>query len=374
MGRKPPYSTWVEVDLESIQGNVNYIRKTTGAEVMAVVKANAYGHGAVPVAKAALAGGATWCAVARSSEVVELRDAGLECPILILGYIPKEQVAEMLQLKVSLTVWTLDDIKKIGEQARKLDVQAPVHLKIETGMGRLGSFPSQALDVALAAKRHAHIQLQGVFSHLARADENDPEPTENQEKKFEYALSLLKDKGIQTPYIHLANSAASLKRPSAHYNLVRPGISIYGLPPSPAVPLPDDFQRALTWKTVLANVKTLPPGHGVSYGHEYVTQEQETIGALPLGYADGYRRTDGNQVLIHGQRIPVIGRVCMDQCMIKLDHIHNPQIEDEVVLIGKQGEKEITADEVGRIWGTINYEVTCAIGPRVPRLYPKSSM
>ena len=369
MGRTP-YSTWVEVDLECIQGNVNYIRKTTGSEVMAVVKANAYGHGAVPVAKAALAGGATWCAVARSSEVVELREAGLECPILILGYIPKEQVAEMLQLKVSLTVWTLDDIKKIGEEARRLHVQAPVHLKIETGMGRLGSFPKQALTVAIAAKRHDHIHLQGVFSHLARADEKDPEPTEKQEDKFEYALSLLKDKGIHPPYIHLANSAASLKRPSAHYNLVRPGISIYGLPPSPAVPLPDDFQRALSWKTVLANIKSLPPGHGVSYGHEYVTREQETIGALPLGYADGYRRTDGNQVLIHGQKTPVIGRVCMDQCMIKLDHIHNPKIEDEVVLIGKQGENEITADDVGRIWGTINYEVTCAIGPRVPRLYP----
>lgn len=369
----PSYATWVEVDLEAIRGNVSTIRKTTGAEVMAVVKANAYGHGAVPSAQAALEGGATWCGVARRDEALELREAGLDCPILILGYLPKEHIEDMIQHRVSLTVWTLDHIREITVRARELDTPANVHLKIDTGMGRLGNFPQTALSVAQAALQEEYIQLQGVFSHLARADESDPAPTARQEDIFEDALAMLKAEGIHPPYIHLANSAASLTRPSTHYNMVRPGISIYGLPPSPVVQLPDSFRRALTWKTVLANIKTLPPGHGVSYGHEYVTEKQEIIGALPLGYADGYRRIDGNEVLLHGQKTPIIGRVCMDQCMIKLDHIDNPQVDDEVILIGKQGENEITADDVARTWGTINYEVTCAISDRVPRLYLNDS-
>ncbi len=370
----PSYATWVEVDLEAIRGNVNTIRKITGAEVMAVVKANAYGHGAVPAARAALEGGATWFGVARRDEALELREAGLDCPILVLGYLPKEHIKDMIRHRVSLTVWTLDHIREIAARASELHSPAQVHLKIDSGMGRLGNFPETALSVAQAALQEEYIQLQGVFSHLARADENDPEPTARQEEIFEDALSMLKGKGIHPPYIHLANSAASLTRPSAYYNIVRPGISIYGLPPSSAVQLPDSFRRALTWKTVLANIKTLPPGHGVSYGHEYVTKKREMIGALPLGYADGYRRIDGNEVLIHGQKCPVIGRVCMDQCMIKLEHIDNPRVDDEVVLIGKQGESEITADEIARTWGTINYEVICAISDRVPRLYLDNSI
>lgn len=372
MNPKPPYSTWVEVDLEAIQGNVRYVREKTGSEVMAVVKANGYGHGAVPVAKAALAGGATWCGVARPDEALELRDAGLDCPILILGYIRKERIREMISHRVSLTVWTEDQIRDIGELAENSASRAHIHLKIDSGMGRLGCFPEDATPLAQKIAEHDQLHLQGVFSHLARADERDPSPTIAQEEKFTRALSQLEENGIHPPYIHLANSAASLTRPSTYYNMVRLGISMYGLPPSGDVPLPPPFQRALTWKTVLSSIKTLPPGHGVSYGHEYVTTSRETIGALPMGYADGYRRLDGNEVLIHGQKTPVVGRVCMDQCMIKLDGIDHPQLEDEVILIGKQGDLEITADEVGRTWGTINYEVTCGIGPRVPRLYLNS--
>lgn len=365
----PPYSTWVEVDLDAIKDNVRYVKDLTGSEVMAVVKANGYGHGAVPVAQAAVAGGATWLAVARPDEALELREAGLDAPILILGYIRSERVREMIQERVSLTVWTPEHMQDIGEQARKAGQDAFVHLKIDTGMGRLGTFPDRAAQVAQAALDQQGVQLQGVFSHLARADERDPEPTEVQQRRFQEALSHLKKAGIQVPVVHLANSAASLTRPGFSYDMVRLGISMYGLPPSSAVPLPDEMRRALSWKTVLSSIKTLPPGHGVSYGHEYITKGEERIGALPLGYADGYRRTAGNEVLIHGQRSPVIGRVCMDQCMIQLDHIDHPQLEDEVVLIGVQGDQEITADEVGQTWGTINYEVTCAIGPRVPRFY-----
>lgn len=369
MDMTPPYSTWVEVDLNAIKTNVRYVKEHTGAEVMAVVKANGYGHGAVPVARAALAGGASWLAVARPDEALELRHAGLDAPILILGYIRPERVREMIQHNVSLTVWTRDHIQQTGSQARRTGLEGRVHLKIDTGMGRLGTFPEQACDLAWAVLQEEGLQLQGVFSHLARADEKDPRPTHQQQESFTQAISALEKDGLQIPLVHLANSAASLTRPSASHDMVRLGISMYGLPPSAVVPLPQEMKRALSWKTVLASVKTLPPGHGVSYGHEYITSQKEKIGALPLGYADGYRRLAGNQVLIHGKRSPVIGRVCMDQCMIKLDHISQPRVEDEVVLIGQQGDEEITADEVGRIWGTINYEVTCAIGPRVPRFY-----
>jgi len=369
MANFPPYSTWVNVDLDAIRGNVRYIKDHTGSEVMAIVKANAYGHGAVPVAKSALRGGATWCGVARPDEALQLRDGGLECPILILGFIRPERIPEMIKNDVSLTVWTEAHIQEIARQTQNLNHTAHLHLKVDSGMGRLGCFPEDAARLAYLIQRAPTLELEGVFSHLARADEADTHPTNRQKKAFSRALSHLAEKEINPPYIHLANSAASLTRPGSHFNLVRLGISLYGLPPSPAVPLPDPFQRALTWKTVLAAVRTLPPGHGVSYGHEYVTREQERIGALPMGYADGYRRLAGNEVLIHGQRCPVVGRVCMDQTMVQLGGIHNPQVGDEVVLVGKQGEDEITADEVGQRWGTINYEVTCGIGPRVPRLY-----
>lgn len=369
MGKLPPYSTWVNVDLDAIRGNVRFIKEHTGAEVMAIVKANAYGHGALPVARAALQAGATWCGVARPDEALQLREGGIKSPILILGFIRAESVPEMIKHDVSLTVWTEDHVRRIARQAQKLHHTARLHLKIDSGMGRLGCFPEDAARLAQRIHETPDLKLQGVFSHLARADEPDPQPTARQQKAFSKALSHLAEKKINPPYIHLANSAASLTRPGAHFNLVRLGISLYGLPPSSAVPLPDPFQRALTWKTVLAAVRTLPPGHGVSYGHEYVTQNRETIGALPMGYADGFRRLPGNEVLIHGQKCPVVGRVCMDQTMVQLDGIQKPQVGDEVVLIGKQGQEEITADEVGQRWGTINYEVTCAIGPRVPRLY-----
>ncbi len=373
MGNFPPYSTWVNVDLDAIRGNVRYVKDHTGSEVMAIVKANAYGHGAVPVAKAALQGGASWCGVARPDEAHQLRQGGVESPILILGFIRPERIQEMIRNEVSLTVWTEAHIRETARQAQDINHTAQLHLKVDSGMGRLGCFPEEAGRLAHLIQQASNLELEGIFSHLARADETDPHPTDRQHEAFSRALSHVAEKEINPPFVHLANSAASLTRPGTHFNLVRLGISLYGLPPSPAVPLPDPFQRALSWKSVLAAVRTLPPDHGVSYGHEYVTQTQETIGVLPLGYADGFRRLAGNEVLIHGQKCPVVGRVCMDQTMVQIDGIHDPRVGDEVVLIGKQGEEEITADMVGRRWGTINYEVTCGIGPRVPRLYENQS-
>lgn len=364
------YSTWAVIDTDAIRNNVSFIKKHTGAEVMAIVKANAYGHGAVPVAQAALQGGATWCGVARYSEVLELRQAGIDCPILLLGYTPKQHLEEMIKHNASLTVWEAGQISSLAEAAGKIGKAAKIHLNLDTGMSRIGVQVEKALDLARIAGTTPGIVFEGLYSHFARADEKDPGPTDLQWERFQKVVGILKKEGLLPPVLHHANSAASLTRKETALSLVRFGIALYGLHPSPSCPLPSSVKPALSWKSLLSQVKVLPPGRGVSYGHEYVTEGHERIGTIPVGYADGYRRLPGNQVLVGGKRAPIIGRVTMDQVLVQLDGVPAAKVGDEVVLIGSQGEESITAEDVAEIWETINYEVTCAIGPRVPRLYP----
>ena len=364
------YSTWAIIDTDAIRNNVRYIKKHTGSEVMAIVKANAYGHGAVPAALAALEGGATWCGVARYSEVLELRQAGIDCQILLLGYTPKEHLEEMIKQNASLTIWEAGQISRLAKAAGKVGQAAKIHLNLDTGMSRIGVQVDEALDLARIAAATPGIDFEGLYSHFARADESDPGPTDLQWKRFQNVLGSLEEEGLLPSVIHHANSAASLTRKETALSLVRFGIAMYGLHPSPDCPLPPAMKPALSWKSLLSQVKILPPGRGVSYGHEYVTKGHERIGTIPVGYADGYRRLKGNQVLVRGKRAPIIGRVTMDQVLVQLDGVPGAKSGDEVVLIGAQGEESITAEEVAQIWGTINYEVTCAIGPRVPRLYP----
>ena len=363
------YSTWVTVNLAVIQANIRFILEHTNTPVMAVVKANAYGHGAVPVAQAALEAGATWCGVARVSEALELRRAGLDCPILLLGYTPIARAEEVIVNRVSMTVWDVEQARKISEIAEGIGHLAHLHLKVDTGMSRLGIQTEGAFDLAQRIAQLPSVYLEGMFTHFARADEVDPAPTNAQERLFIKLLRKLEAAEICPPLVHASNSAASLTRPSAHFNLLRFGIAMYGLQPSSECPLPEDFRPALTWKAVLSQVKTLPPGHGVSYGHLYTTRETERVGTVPVGYADGLRCLPGLKVLVGGKRVPVVGRVCMDQIVVQLDAVPEAKAGDEVVLIGRQGEERLSAEDVAASWGTINYEVTCAIGPRVPRLY-----
>jgi alanine racemase len=363
------YSTWIEVDLERIAENVRSLRKISNAQVMAVVKANGYGHGAIPVVQAALAGGATWCGVARPEEAMEIRQAGLDCPILLLGYTPPAQVEGMITLQVSMAVWEPEQIQAAALAAQRTQQAAHLHLKVDTGMSRLGVQAEQAVSLALQLAQADHVYFEGIFTHFASADETDPEPTDSQERQMQSVLQALQAQGIKPPLMHAANSAASLTRPTTHFDMLRVGIAMYGLPPSPDCPLPDHYRPALAWKSVLSHVKVLPPGRGVSYGHEYITQGTERIGTVPVGYADGYRRVKGNRVLVRGRKAPVIGRVCMDQILVQLDGIPEAHEGDEVVLIGQQGDAKISAEEVGALWGTVNYEVICGIGPRVPRVY-----
>jgi alanine racemase len=336
---------------------------------MAVVKANGYGHGAVPSALAALRGGAGWCGVARIEEALELRLAGIECPILLFGYLPPERLEVAILNRISFVVWDLRQVERAESAAQQAKNTAYIHIKVDTGMSRLGIQPEQTTELAIRLSAENHLFFEGIFTHFARADERVQGPTETQEARFQRVLEALDAAGLRPPVVHAANSAAGLTRPGAFFNLIRAGISIYGLHPSQDCPLPAEFRPALAWKTVLSQVKTLPAGRGISYGHTYKTTRAERIGTLPVGYADGFRRWTGNQVLIAGKRVPVVGRVCMDQSMVQLDEVPDASAGDEVVLVGQQGEARITVEEIAKRWGTINYEVVCGIGPRVPRVY-----
>jgi alanine racemase len=362
------YSTWAEVDLTAITSNVRLLAKHTGVRVMAVVKADGYGHGALPVAQAARRGGASWFGVARVEEALELRQGEIIEPILILGWVPPARIPELVAARISITVWEPSQIEAAA-QAGTAQEPVRIHLKLDTGMSRLGAPPERAVELARAISEHRELVLEGAFTHFARADEPSAPTTDAQESIFREMLESLQAAGLRPPLAHAANSAASITRPSARFELVRTGIAIYGLHPSQECTLPASFRPAMEWKTTLAQVKTLPPGRGVSYGHMYVTRATERIGTAPVGYADGFRRTDENIVLVGGRPAPVVGRVCMDQIMLQLDAVPDAVEGSEVVLLGSQGDARITAEDIAQRWGTINYEVVCGVGKRVPRVY-----
>ena len=369
MERTRQFSTWIEVDLGAIENNVRQVRQITSVRVMAVVKADGYGHGAVEVARAALRSGASWCGVARVEEALELRSAGIEAPILVLGYTPAERVEGAIAARVSLTVWSLEHVQQAVGAAERSGSPARLHLKVDTGMSRLGAQPEEALEMARRLAREPGVVFEGLFTHLACADDANPATTDAQGQVFRQLLGRLEAEGLRPPLVHAANSAASLGRPDLYFDMVRLGIAMYGLHPSAACPLPPAFRPALAWKSVLSQVKSVVPGQGISYGHEYVTTTEERIGTAPVGYADGFRRGIPNQVLVGGKIVPVVGRVCMDQIMLQLDTVPEAREGDEVVLIGVQGGERISAEQVARRWGTVNYEVVCGIGRRVPRFY-----
>lgn len=367
------YSNWLEIDLTAVADNIRQCLQRTGVAVMAVVKANAYGHGLVPVARAALRSGASWCGVARIDEALELRQGGVEGPILVLGATPIARMEEAVAAGVSMAVWEPDQVEGARAAAARIGQAARLHLKVDTGMTRLGIEPAAAVELARRVAGTPGIKFEGVFTHFARADERDRLPTEHQEALFRQVLDGLKASGLRPRLIHAANSAASLTRPSACFDMVRLGIALYGLNPSRDCPLPPGFRPALSWKTALTQVRRTPKGRGVSYGHTYVTSRDELIGVAPVGYGDGFRRVPGNRVLVGGREVPVVGRVCMDQIMLQLDAVPDARPGDEVVLIGEQGGRRITVDDLAECWGTFNYEVVCGLSARVTRLYNDGS-
>jgi alanine racemase len=365
---KSPIFTWIEIDLSAVENNVKAIRSIAGVPVMAVVKANGYGHGAVEVSQAALAAGASWLAVSCAEEAIVLREAGITVPILVLGMVTAQEADEAIAAGLSLTVYCRESAELYSQRAAALGRSVCVHLKVDSGMGRLGTLPGeQTLEFARAVSAMPSVHLEGVFTHLACADEENPVPTVEQLAKFNSTLQALQESGIRPAWVHAANSAAAIAFPQARFDIVRTGVAVYGVHPSPQVRLPASFRPALSWKARLVSCKALPSGWGVSYGMEYHTAAEETVGVIPVGYADGWRRSRPNIVLLEGRRTPVIGRVCMDQCMIRLPE--DASLGTEVVLIGKQDGEEIRVEEVAERWGTINYEVITGISARMPRVY-----
>jgi alanine racemase len=364
-------STWLEIDLSAIQNNIRQFQTRTRRPVMPVIKANGYGHGIVQIARAAAEVGAAGLAVARLEEAVTLREAGIELPILVMGYCSPDRVPEALAQRVSLTVYDPEIGRAFAAQAESVGKTLPVHVKIDSGMGRLGVFAEDGLEFVRSLKEHPYLHLEGLFTHMARADEPEVETTRWQLERFSRLVDALGAVGLRPGLVHAANSACALYFPNSYFDLVRPGIAIYGLHPDALAPLPEGFRPALSWKARLVSVKELPAGHGVGYNYRYTTSRVERIGVVSAGYADGFRRKLGNFVLVGGKRVRVLGTVCMDQCIIQLDEIPSARIGDEVVLLGTQDEQKITAEELGKSWVTTNYEVVCGLAARVPRSYLK---
>jgi Alr-MurF fusion protein len=367
----PPRPTYALIDLGAIQSNLEQMRRICSTDVMAVVKANAYGHGAEPVARAAAETGTRWYGVAFVGEGVELRKAGLQGDILVLGYTPPELAGEAIANELSITVFDLELAEAYARTGTQMRSKARLHVKVETGMGRLGLLPDRAVDLVRRISRMKGVDVEGMFTHFANADEADLSFTYEQLNLFRSLVETLESEGLRPPLVHAANSAAGLRIPEARLDLVRMGIAMYGLHPSQDAPLPFGFRPALAWKTTVSQVRWVQPEVSISYGRTYFTKRQEQIAVLPVGYADGFRRSPpvASQVLLHGQRVPVVGRVCMDQAMINATQLENVRVGDEVVLIGGQGEASINAEEVAGWWATINYEVTSGIMARVPRIY-----
>lgn len=369
--RQPARPTWVEIDLEAIGNNVRLLAQLAApAKIMAVLKADAYGHGMVKVARTTLNNGATWVGVATLGEALTLRRAGIESPILVMSYMPAWQAHDAIANNISATVFTEEIARAFIHAAADLNQTARVHVKVDSGMGRLGLLPPEVLPFLQAISRPGLLEVEGLYTHFATADETDQTLAQTQLQRFQALLTQLAEAGLRPPIVHAANTAGLINLPGACFDMIRPGIGIYGLPPSQETVLPPGFRPALTFKTTIGQVKTLPPNSPVGYGATYHTQGTETIAIIPVGYADGFRRgpRTWGEVLVKGQRAPLVGRVSMDQCAINVTHIPNVRQGDEVILIGRQGNQIITAEEVAERLGTINYEVVSELLARIPRV------
>lgn len=370
-------SGFVEVDLGAIANNVRELKRRAGAaDVMAIIKADAYGHGALPSARAALAGGATWLGVAQLTEALQVRAAGITAPMLTWLFVPGADVDAAILSGIDLSVSAPWALAEIVAAARRRGTTARIHLKVDTGLARGGARGAgwtELIAQAAAAAAEGSVEVIGVWSHFAYADAPDHPTVRQQQVVFEEAVAELAGVGITNVIRHLANSAATLTNSSAHYDLVRPGLAVYGLSPVPDLGSPADYglREAMRVVARLALVKDVEAGAGVSYGHTYVTSEATRLGLVPLGYSDGVPRNASSvaPVLADGRRMPIAGRVCMDQFLIDLGPRSTAAAGDPVVLWGAGEDGLPTAQDWAAATGTINYELVTRIGPRLPRIY-----
>jgi len=362
--------TWAEINLDYIEENVKNMRSRMkqDSKLFAVVKANGYGHGAEEVARAALHAGADYLAVAFLDEALSLRKKGIAAPILVLGASRPADALIAAQQNISLTVFDIQWLEEAAIQLQGSDIN--IHVKVDSGMGRLGLRTEREVkEIEEFLSRHTEFILEGIYTHFATADERDSDYLNKQSQKFAEILASFTAK---PPIVHCSNSAAGLLHPELAFNGIRLGISMYGLSPSMEIEelLPFKLKEAFSLHTKIVQVKKLQKGDKVSYGATYEAKEDEWIGTLPIGYADGWlRKLHGQEVLVDGRRVPIVGRICMDQCMIKLPF--QMEVGTKVTLIGIQQEQAISINEIANKLDTINYEVTCTIASRVPRIYIK---
>jgi len=364
--------TYAEIDLSAIRDNIKAVRARVGprVKIMPAVKANGYGHGAVEVSRAVLEAGAEVLCVAIPEEGIELREAGFDAPILVLGCSTADSAEEIVRRDIASTICDLAYARAVSEAAVGLGKKASVHLKVDTGMGRIGFRPEDAIDTMLALHSLPGLSIDGVFTHFPSADEADRTYTTAQIGLFKKTLDGLKRSGIPVAMAHASNSGGVLAYPEADFDAVRPGIMLYGSYPSFEVVHSIPIREAMTLKSHIVFLKEADPGTGVSYGRTHILKSRAKVATLPIGYADGYSRMLSNrgEAAVRGVRVPVIGRVCMDQICIDVTEVPGVALGDEVILYGG-GYDYLTANEIGRRAGTISDEVYCAVSPRVPRIY-----
>lgn len=366
---------WAEISLDNLAHNMREVKKNVreGVLVTAVVKANAYGHGSIKSAEIFLNNGADRLAVATLSEAIELRRADIDAPLLILGYTPESQYPLVVKYNIIQTIYDYESAKTFSEAAVSLNKTGTIHLKIDSGMGRLGFLPKdEAIDEIVKIYNLPNLETEGIFTHFATADEKDKTYTKFQYDRFIKLVEKLEKRGVYIPIKHASNSAAIIDLPEYNLDMVRAGIMIYGFYPSKEVDREKlDLKPAMTLKARISNIKKVPQGTGISYGQIFVTQKESIIATIPIGYADGYTRllTLKSDAFLKGKRLPIVGKICMDQCMLDITGLEDVNVGDEVVLFGHGKEGYPHVDEIADKLDTINYEIVCMVGRRVPRVY-----
>jgi len=370
--------SYAEIDLNALENNIREIRRVTNpdSKIMAVIKADAYGHGFLETAKVLTQNGADCFGVATIEEALQIRCAGFKQDILILGGVDVSEIEKAVNNCITLSVYTRNFAKAVSDVAVRLNKTAKIHIKLDTGMSRIGfltgsTFDDKAVDEIIEIAKFKNVYAEGIFSHFSTSDEADTAYTELQFERFTKMCKLIEEKGYSFKIKHIANSAAIMQYPEMHLDMVRPGIILYGLYPSDEVDKERiKLKQVMTLKSKITHVKELPPDRGISYGKEYITDEVKKVATVPIGYADGYLRIFAKEgyMLVKNQKVKILGRICMDQCMIDVTNVNNINTGDEVTIFTHE---EITADTLAGWAGTINYEIVCMISKRIPRIYQK---
>ncbi|MBM7614262.1 alanine racemase [Alkaliphilus hydrothermalis] len=377
-GKKLLRPVWAEINLDHIKHNLNEVKRVTkkDTKICCVIKADGYGHGAVEISKTLKENGADCFAVATLTEAIQLRKGGVDLPILVLGYTPEEHGERILEHDLTQTVYSFQQARVFSETASKMTKMMKVHIKVDTGMSRLGFYPpEEAFNDIEAIFNLPNILVEGMYTHFATADEKDKTITRKQFDRYMKLAQQLEEAGYQIPIKHVSNSAAIIDLPEMNLDMVRAGIMLYGLYPSPEVSHENvKLKQVITLKLKVAQVKVLPADTGVSYGHIYKTPSTRQIITLPIGYADGFTRmlTSKAEVILKNEKIPVVGRICMDQAMADATGI-DVEMGDEVTIIGNDPSIGNTVDEIAKKLGTINYEIVCMVGERIPRIYMENN-